>query len=770
MNINEEQQQLQRRQHLAQHQHQQQHWHQSPSLQAPSYTPPPLHSPPPRASASPDYRLHCRRAPARPKTSHTTIERRYRTNLNARIQSLRHAVVDRAAALKAGSPSSPSSPSPASFLGAEEDIIGVRLRRRRKGHVQVLGGIQEGNGGNGNGGQEGNGGRWLEALCARTWWVVVVGDVLTADALGVPPHVAFGSLSSSPFSLSSPSMQQVQGEDDPLARGRDWVEEGDADQAGNGENGGGDGQERGGNGGKKFGGLVRLVHTLHAVHALPGLEGACRAEGAIRAWAEGKLSASSSTSNSSNSSYNANGNFNNAPNGAGFEFAPEFGSAYVSAMDVDSPSSAYPHEHGQGWQHDSRQQHEKARQEREREDAEVALLAHRAVLGTYNPNSPSSTSSSASASPPPQAVYGAVDAVHGIVQACKVLAAASSSSPSPTNSKATVLGKAVKYIAILKNREAGGGARGCTSRPRASGARRRTSEEEDGEEDGAGAGGGRKRKKPKVEVKANPEPAAALGPAPRRATSDDEHRLLALLVRPVPLLDARLTRLLWGAGMGLGTGVDEAARRVRSAFSPSSNSASASTWPNSMSTNANADATSASTRTPAPPQVLRPLNEGVANKRLHTVAARAFARTVVPTPSTSTSTPTSTAGEEREQEREEREMEETAEREYALASARALRGRVSALGACVGRGDVRRFECSLARVLVLVLVVFLGARPSGRRVGRVGKSEEGEGEGDTAADVDKLLRALVLYRRSPDVRFLAARRQKILLRAKIERA
>lgn len=29
---------------------------------------------------------------ARPKTSHTTIERRYRTNLNARIQSLRMAV------------------------------------------------------------------------------------------------------------------------------------------------------------------------------------------------------------------------------------------------------------------------------------------------------------------------------------------------------------------------------------------------------------------------------------------------------------------------------------------------------------------------------------------------------------------------------------------------------------------------------------------------------------------------------------------------------
>ncbi|KAJ7715750.1 hypothetical protein B0H16DRAFT_1804936 [Mycena metata] len=44
---------------------------------------------------------------SRPKTSHTTIERRYRTNVNTRIQSLRQLipalrVVDRAAAIKAG--------------------------------------------------------------------------------------------------------------------------------------------------------------------------------------------------------------------------------------------------------------------------------------------------------------------------------------------------------------------------------------------------------------------------------------------------------------------------------------------------------------------------------------------------------------------------------------------------------------------------------------------------------------------------------------------
>ncbi|KAF7323753.1 BHLH domain-containing protein [Mycena kentingensis (nom. inval.)] len=58
---------------------------------------------------------------ARPKTSHTTIERRYRTNLNARIQSLRAAVpalrvVDRAAAIKAGD----------AVAGDEEDVVDAR--------------------------------------------------------------------------------------------------------------------------------------------------------------------------------------------------------------------------------------------------------------------------------------------------------------------------------------------------------------------------------------------------------------------------------------------------------------------------------------------------------------------------------------------------------------------------------------------------------------------------------------------------------------------
>ncbi|KAK7014156.1 BHLH domain-containing protein [Favolaschia claudopus] len=98
------------------------------------HSPPPPSPPPPPASTAPAP------PPTRPKTSHTTIERRYRTNLNARIQSLRAAVpalrvVDRAAALKA----SPSSSSALDFSNTNEteDIVdargfvdGVKLARK----------------------------------------------------------------------------------------------------------------------------------------------------------------------------------------------------------------------------------------------------------------------------------------------------------------------------------------------------------------------------------------------------------------------------------------------------------------------------------------------------------------------------------------------------------------------------------------------------------------------------------------------------------------
>ncbi|KAG6810565.1 hypothetical protein H0H92_011321 [Tricholoma furcatifolium] len=63
----------------------------SATSSAASTPPPTTPSPPPSSAASTPPSVPTA-PPSRPKTSHTTIERRYRTNLNARIQSLRMAV------------------------------------------------------------------------------------------------------------------------------------------------------------------------------------------------------------------------------------------------------------------------------------------------------------------------------------------------------------------------------------------------------------------------------------------------------------------------------------------------------------------------------------------------------------------------------------------------------------------------------------------------------------------------------------------------------
>ncbi|KAJ7713725.1 hypothetical protein B0H16DRAFT_1809360 [Mycena metata] len=73
---------------------------------------------------------------SRPKTSHTTIERRYRTNLNARIQSLRQAVhalhvVDRTAAIKAGEPYPGGDASdPEAHIDVHGFIDGIKIARK----------------------------------------------------------------------------------------------------------------------------------------------------------------------------------------------------------------------------------------------------------------------------------------------------------------------------------------------------------------------------------------------------------------------------------------------------------------------------------------------------------------------------------------------------------------------------------------------------------------------------------------------------------------
>ncbi|KAF7326386.1 BHLH domain-containing protein [Mycena venus] len=115
----------------------------------------------------------------------------------------------------------------------------------------------------------------------------------------------------------------------------------------------------------------------------------------------------------------------------------------------------------------------------------------------------------------------------------------------------------------------------------------------------------------------------------------DDRRLLALLVRPVPLLGRRVAGQLWDGGMGLE--VDEAARRVA--------------------------VSNVNTKSPV---LLRALEENVAFERLRAVTASAFTREVLSVEADDSKTATE-------------------EREHALAAARKLGGRVGVLGARVGR-------------------------------------------------------------------------------------
>ncbi|KAJ7708585.1 hypothetical protein B0H16DRAFT_1822999 [Mycena metata] len=81
---------------------------------------------------------------SRPKTSHTTIERRYRTNVNAHIQSLRQAVpvlrvVDRAATIKASElyPGGDAS-DPDNHINARGFIDGIKIVCKRSKAVEYI--------------------------------------------------------------------------------------------------------------------------------------------------------------------------------------------------------------------------------------------------------------------------------------------------------------------------------------------------------------------------------------------------------------------------------------------------------------------------------------------------------------------------------------------------------------------------------------------------------------------------------------------------------
>ncbi|KAJ7176474.1 hypothetical protein C8R46DRAFT_1188344 [Mycena filopes] len=178
------------------------------------------------------------------------------------------------------------------------------------------------------------------------------------------------------------------------------------------------------------------------------------------------------------------------------------------------------------------------------------------------------------------------------------------------------------------------------------------------------------------------------------AATDAHRRLLALLVRPVPLLGARLARGLWD-------GVEEAAVRVR--------------------VGVGANASTQYGKNGGGNGVLRRLEEGAVVARLRGVAGRAFVRGVFGAPALSSSQDDESS-ESKEQTRKEEEEERAA-----LDCARRLGGRVGALGERVG-AVVRGSTSTSTSTFVLE------------------DNEEEDGD-DEHGDVERLLRAILLYRR-----------------------
>ncbi|KAF7292814.1 Fungal specific transcription [Mycena indigotica] len=229
----------------------------------------------------------------------------------------------------------------------------------------------------------------VHVLRARTWWTVCWGDILAAEATDIAPAIALGTTAQH----QSVSLNQLNGEDtDLLDRSVDWSEDDFASFAG-----------------KRFGAWPRFARVLHHVHTLTGMEGASSAESIIRAWAAAE----------------GGGDFPNT-NGFTSPVASPSISSHVPAfaygsrqegMEVDShsPSSATSSQ--------SSSPEIEAMQHR----AEVALLANRAILKlwmswmAFNPSATSARTCPPTI--PMQAVYGAVGAAHGIVQACRSLQA-----------------------------------------------------------------------------------------------------------------------------------------------------------------------------------------------------------------------------------------------------------------------------------------------------------------------------------------------------------
>ncbi|KAJ7743193.1 hypothetical protein B0H16DRAFT_1463831 [Mycena metata] len=676
---------------------------------------------------------------SRPKTSHTTIERRYRTNLNARIQSLRQAVpalrvVDRAAAIKAGEPYPGGDASdPEDHIDARGFVDGVKIARKCS-KANVLGKAVE----------------YIRVLKNREKRLTRELEGLKTLLRGlVGGTELLGEWEREWVGMFGGGERDEVGVEDGGNANEDDAEDDDD----------GESDDEGGAGRKRKKAKVEPAAPKVKVErkpAVPVQEGEKKKRGRPRKVVP--LPASATASASANSSH------------AG---SPALSTSVPMHSSLGQPSTAAYAQRQQEIMH--QQQQDLTGGPRQYLLGAFALFSFFANANVSSP-SPSSYSQSTHAHEGhvltpvgvgiAGKVYGLEGAVGGmgLLQAFHLLASAavlvsvvwpvgrgvwaryvaSASSPSPPTllEKTTVGEKAAEEE----------GSETETDGERSAGSVGSLSEEDvDADADASEEVQAQAHREAEACILDDSTPLSTrLRTAFRlytssstttsrsdvRSETDDRRRLLALLVRPVPLLGARIAPRLWDE-------VDDAAGRL---------------VPLKRTHATTQTHTQARTLTQRE-GVLRTLEAGAAVERLRAVGGRAFVRevlgssvasastftssssstTTASTSTSKTSTPTVTdaatdadastdvlakaAASEREMARaREREREEE---HAALAVARGLGGRIARLGARVG------------------WVVGGGDDDT---QGVLDEDEEEEGEG-AEADVEKLLRAIVLYRR-----------------------
>ncbi|KAF7319366.1 Fungal specific transcription [Mycena chlorophos] len=231
----------------------------------------------------------------------------------------------------------------------------------------------------------------VHMLRTRTWWTVCWGDMLAAEAIDLAPTVALGTGAQNLPPLTRTRPSPLNGDElDLLEPAVDWSEEGETSTC---------------FGGRRFGSWARFSRILHHVYTLSGMEGACQAESIIRAWATSEGGELMSTGGPM---YGAQ-MYSPSASPTVQVHVPAFSEQVRNEMDLDGTPPPCSVTELDAMQH----------------RAEVTLLANRAILKlwmawmAYNPSAGSSRASPPTI--PMQAVYGAVGAAHGIVQACRTL-------------------------------------------------------------------------------------------------------------------------------------------------------------------------------------------------------------------------------------------------------------------------------------------------------------------------------------------------------------